>query len=188
MLSDHLKEATKTAHQQLEKKLIGNIKAIRTTQDYAGLLSLFYSFFGGMEKGIEQHIDARFLPDYPQRRKAVALAEDIQALNINLPLTADISDTPSISNHLQAMGALYVMEGSTLGGKIISKIIRQQLGLPEGFAMTFFDGYGADTDAMWQTFKAAVDQPLPPQEEAIVVQAANETFIRFRQWFEKHLS
>ncbi len=188
MLSDQLKESTKTAHQLLEKKLITTIKAIRTRQDYVALLSLFYGFFGGMETAINEHIDFAILPDYEQRRKAVALAEDLKALEATLPRVAGEKEIPIINNHLQAIGALYVMEGSTLGGKIISKIIRQQLHLPDYFAMSFFDSYGADTDAMWNTFKTAINQPLTPQEKAVVIQSANESFIRLRQWFEEHLS
>lgn len=188
MLSEKLKEFTKTAHQLLEKKLITNIKAIHTQQDYAALLSLFYSFFGGMEVGIDEHIDTTLLPDYTQRRKAAALAEDLEDLKATLPEKASEKDTPSISSHLQAMGALYVMEGSTLGGKIISQMIQKKLNLPDGFALSFFNSYGENTGSMWQTFKDAINQPLSAPQEAIVIQSADDTFIRFREWFEQPLS
>lgn len=46
-----------------------------------------------------------------------------------------------IEIHLQSLGALYVMEGSTIGDKIISKMIEQQL-KTEFMAFTFFMGYG----------------------------------------------
>lgn len=187
MLSEKLKETTKSNHQLLEKKLITNIKSIRTKEDYAALLALFYSFFGGMEKHINQTIDTRSLPDYTERRKAAALAEDLTALEAQKPVLADDESIPEIKNHLQAMGALYVMEGSTLGGKIISKIIRQQLNEPQMKGLCFFNSYGDATDEMWQRFKDVIDQPLSPSDEEVVIKAADETFIRFRHWFERHL-
>jgi heme oxygenase len=188
MLSEKLKEATKTNHQLLEKKLITNIRSIQTAEDYAKLIALFYGFFGGMEAKINEEIDPEKLPDYMQRRKATALADDLIELGAAMPALANGNELPPIANHLQALGALYVMEGSTLGGKIISKIIRQQLNKPDMAGLSFFNGYGEETDAMWQTFKAVLDQPLSPAEQDVVVQAADQTFIQFRHWFQQHLS
>jgi heme oxygenase (biliverdin-IX-beta and delta-forming) len=185
LLSEQLKDATKTNHQLLEKKLITHLKAVRTPADYATILTLFYGFFGGMETPINEHLDMASLPDYPQRRKAAALAYDLGSLHAALPPLATGTDVPTIGNHLQALGALYVMEGSTLGGKIISKMMKAQLNQAAG--MTFFEGYGNATDAMWQTFRAVLDQPLSQIEKETVVQAADETFIKFRHWFDRHL-
>lgn len=187
MLSEKLKEATKTNHQLLEKKLITNIKSIRTKQDYTALIALFYGFFGGMEKQINKEIDTTQLQDYAERRKATALANDLDQLGAVKPTLASDKEIPQISNHLQALGAFYVMEGSTLGGKIISKMIRQQIGEPDMEGLSFFNGYGEKTDAMWQTFKDVIDQPLLPAEQEVVVKAADETFFQFSQWFDRHL-
>jgi heme oxygenase len=188
MLSEKLRETTKNNHQLLEKKLVQNIKSIRTKEQYSALLGLFYSFFGGMEIKINQEIDTEKLTDYLQRRKAAALGEDLQQLNTQKPALAAGEEVPQITNHLQALGALYVMEGSTLGGKIISKMIRQQIGEPHMAGLSFFNGYGEQSEAMWHRFKAVIDQPLSPSDEEVVIKAANDTFIRFRHWFDQHLS
>jgi heme oxygenase (biliverdin-IX-beta and delta-forming) len=185
LLSEQLKDATKTNHQLLEKKLITHLKAVRTPADYAAILALFYGFFGGMETHINEHLDTASLPDHPQRRKAAALAHDLSSLHTALPPLATGTDVPAINNHLQALGALYVMEGSTLGGKIIAKMMKAQLKQTEG--MVFFEGYGDATEAMWQTFRAVLDQPLSHLEKETVVQSADETFLKFRQWFDRHL-
>jgi heme oxygenase len=188
MLAERLKEETLTNHQQLEKMLVGRMKAIRTTQDYIDLLQLFYSYFGGLEKQIDQHLDQNLLPDYAERRKSAALAQDIEALGGTPGKIAGETALPTIHSSLQALAALYVIEGSTLGGKFISKMIAQQLQIINGKGLSFFNSYGPDTEAMWATFKEAVNrQATLPGEQIEVVEAANQTFIKFKAWAEKEL-
>ncbi len=185
MLSDKLKEETKQNHQVLEKALVGRLKAIRSPQEYANLLKLFYGYFGGLEVLINKAIDSTMLTDSVQRRKTQAIADDILTLSEDVPIKATGDDLPRINDHLEALGALYVIEGSTLGGKIISKMMAQQLGLDKG--MSFFAGYGDKTERMWDTFKQALNsQAQNPEQEAVVIAAANETFLKFGDWFEKH--
>ncbi|WP_454804142.1 biliverdin-producing heme oxygenase [Mucilaginibacter phyllosphaerae] len=185
MLSDKLKEETKTNHQILEKALVGQLKAVRTTQEYANLLKLFYGYFGGLETRINEVIDTNLLPDSTERRKTQAIADDIKALGGEAPDTATGDDLPTINIHLEALGALYVIEGSTLGGKIISKMMQQQLGLVTGFS--FFAGYGEKTEQMWDVFKQALNrQAENPEQEAVVIAAANQTFLKFGEWFNKN--
>jgi len=185
MLSDKLKEATQTNHQQLEKALVGRMKATRSEQEYIDLLKIFYSYFGGLEIMINQVIDAGLLPDSTERRKTQALANDLQFLVSAVPQQASGDSLPALNSHLQALGALYVIEGSTLGGKIISKMMQQQMGL-DVQALTFFTSYGDRTEQMWDTFKEALNhQAKNPEQEAVVIAAANETFLKFREWFER---
>ncbi|MCO5936601.1 biliverdin-producing heme oxygenase [Mucilaginibacter sp. RB4R14] len=184
MLSDKLKEETKANHQILEKRLVSQLKAIRSQQEYANLLKLFYGYFGGLEVKINQAIDKNLLPDNDERRKTQAIADDITALGGDVPAKADCDALPRIKNHLEALGALYVIEGSTLGGKIISKMMQQQLSLDKG--LSFFTSYGDNTVTMWDTFKNALDsQAENPEQEAVIIAAANETFFKFGEWFEK---
>jgi heme oxygenase len=186
MLAEQLKNDTLVNHQQLEKMLIGRMKAIRNTQDYINLLQLFYSYFGGLEQLIDQQLDKSQLPDYAERRKSSSLANDIIALGGTPQELAGGTALPKISNTLQAMAALYVIEGSTLGGKFISKMIAQQLQINDGTGLSFFNSYGANTEAMWNTFKNALNtQSTSAQEDNIVIETANDTFARFKAWAER---
>ncbi len=186
MLSEELKLNTKEQHQLLEKKMVEEMKSITTLQDYAHLLSLFYSFFGGLELAIDKYINTTILPDYALRRKSAALANDLVELCKPLPVLALKSDLPEIRDHLQSIGALYVMEGSTLGGKVIAKMMLKQLNLTEMKGVTFFTGYGEQTMRMWQTFKQTIDIPLSASEIEIITKSANDTFLQFSNWFDKH--
>jgi len=183
MLSIELKEATKVNHQSLEKQLIAVIRSIHNKRDYAKLLVAFYGFIAGLEININTHIDLSVLPDYANRRKSAALANDLHLLGVPLPPLPDANALPPINDHYQALGALYVMEGSTLGGKIICKMIQQQLMLTDMSELTFFYGYGGETDSMWQRFKDTMDNVQNENKKDRIIQSANDIFVLFKQWF-----
>jgi len=188
MIADQLKEITKTDHQQLEKLLVSKMKVIRSPQDYLNILQLFYSYFGGLEDRINKYINTHQLSDYSLRRKTSAIAHDINMFGGVTVEKAGENSLPQISNHLQAFGALYVIEGSTLGGSFISKMISQQLNLDQcqgGFS--FFNGYGEKTATMWETFKEILNkQPADATEEHAICEAANNTFVKFKNWIENN--
>lgn len=180
MVSDKLKRQTKEAHLMLEKKLVAQIKAIQSESDYAKVLRYFYIFFGGLEVLVNKVPDASFLPDYHLRRKSVALANDLGALQFPLPPVARQSALPAVKNNLDAAGVIYVMEGSTLGGVHIAEMIRKRLSAKNANAFSFFDGYGDRTTAMWQSFQKAINSLANSEkEEQIIIDAANDTFIHF---------
>lgn len=183
MLADNLKEQTLTYHQQLEKKLVSQIKGLTTKEGYLQLLQLFYGYFSGLEDRINLFIDQTILPDHALRRKTGAIADDILALG-GQPVTKATSDAlPEISNANQALGALYVIEGSTLGGSIISKMISGKLGLTSG--LSFFNSYGENTHQMWDSFKAVLNKQAA-ENEPVITEAANNTFFKFKNWIEQH--
>lgn len=181
MLTDDLKEETKLNHQLLEKKLVARMRTMHSTTDYAKLLSVFYSYMGGLEQQIGACLNESVLPDYHERRKASALKADIEFLGGQIPLIATIDHLPTIKTHLQAIGALYVMEGSTLGGQIISQMISKQLNISEG--LSFFKSYGDGTMTMWRRFKNVIDMPEHLPGTAVLT-SANETFKKFGDWFD----
>lgn len=187
LLSEQLKEHTKSQHQLLEKQIIPLIKAIRTTTDYSRLLMLFYTYFGAVELLVDNTLDVEYIPDYPQRRKTALLHTDLDVMNITIQPFATGAYLPAIENHLQAIGAMYVMEGSTLGGLHISKMISLQLQQQNTNAFSFFNGYKDETQQMWHLFKTAIDNMLlKPGEEATVINASNNTFERFANWISLH--
>jgi heme oxygenase (biliverdin-IX-beta and delta-forming) len=186
MLSEILKEKILIKHQELEKKLVVKMRAMSTIDDYVLLLQLFYSYFGGLEKVINPHISLKLLPDYQERRKVMLISADLHTLSAEAPLTANDDNLPKITGTAEALGALYVMEGSTLGGQFIKKMISKQLTIDETYAMLFFNGYGQDTQQMWSSFKLAMDNYSSPETDEIVINSANQTFQKFSNWFEIH--
>jgi len=183
MLSTEIREATKDAHQSLEKQVVLRLKNIRSNADYAALLKFFYAYFNGLEEALKPYITAEVLPDYGARRNSGFLKNDIEALGSN---TTDLPGAaiPEITNHLQALGALYVMEGSIMGGGIIVKML-EKAGVTQG--VSFFSGYGEATPQMWGAFTAVLNQQATStSEKETVINTANETFNQFQKMFEVH--
>jgi heme oxygenase len=186
MLSEKIKLNTKNTHQSLEKKLITRMRPIKDKKDYGEFIGLFYSYFGALELEINKYLELSFLPDYPQRRKSSALAADLSALGMPLPTLAFKNDLPEISNHYQALGALYVIEGSTLGGRIICDMLHRQMGLQDSTGMSFFNGYGELTGDMWQIFRCSMDSDEYREKHEVIISAADHTFIQFANWVDRH--
>ena len=87
-----------------------------------------------------------------------------------------------------AIGALYVMEGSTLGGKQICRMIADNLNLPDHTALSFFYGYGAGTGSRWKEFLRVLDQFSGTDQEPVIVEKANEVFLGFREWLKQNMT
>jgi heme oxygenase len=180
MLSSNIKEATHTAHQQLEVIVVKKLKAIRSQAEYADLLKHFYAYFNKVEQAIAPFITTEVLPDYASRRNSSHIKNDIEALGAtvtDLPL----AEAPAIPDTISALGALYVMEGSIMGGRIIVQML-EKAGITQG--VSFFSGYGEATGRMWQGFTEVLNQYAPTTEdETKAIATANATFSKFGDVF-----
>lgn len=182
MINEQLKESTQPSHQALEKKMVSMIKTIRTRQDYVNFLKLMYGYYSALERRVQDYVSDM---EIGKRRKAERLLEDISYFEASG--TPDIChDLPPISSHAEALGAMYVMEGSTMGGKTIARMIEGQAGIngPSGFS--FFNGYGEETGRMWEEFKAFLNRPCDEMEKLNMILTANRTFNTFYKWIDKH--
>ncbi len=179
-LSNSIKEATKAGHQDTEKKVVLRIKQIKNEQDYLDLLKCFYAYFSVVERAIAPYITASILPDHRDRRNASYIKADILELGgdlTNLPAAS----APAVSSDIQAMGALYVLEGSIMGGPYIVQMLRK-LGINRGFS--FFSGYGEHAGLMWRTFSEALNSlPKSELDNLRAMDTAVETFRNFGDVF-----
>lgn len=184
-----LKRKTMHAHEALEDLLVPRLRHIHTASDYVRLLKTFYGFFHPLEVLIEQYLSSGRLPDLQERRKAAFLLDDMAALGYpanNLSLCAHL---PAITNEAQAWGALYVLEGSTLGGKGITRMLLKQCPELTLHHLSFFNGYGEATGPMWVRFQQALNS-LEHTGSSLeqTEQAANDTFLNFKRWIEETLA
>lgn len=161
------------------------MRMMRSADDYISLLQLFYSYFGALEDRINRYIGAAELPDHLQRRKSVSLVNDIISLGGVLPEKTLLTQLPVIENHLQAFGALYVMEGSTLGGPIISRMLAKQLNIQDS-SLSFFQSYGEHLATMWDTFRLTLNrQAETATDRETIIVAADATFRQFKMLLDE---
>ncbi len=192
MILEALRTQTAASHRNVEASLlmqpIGN--RTLTRENYTLILRKFYGFFQPLEIKIKQIPQLEYyLPDLSERRQAHRIISDLNQVTDmatapeNIPLCLHL---PSITNPSEALGALYVLEGSTLGGKFISKIILETLGFTPASGTAFFSGYGAETGLKWKKFQEALVTYITgqPAQEAAVIAAADDTFRKLEQWFK----
>ena len=116
--------------------------------------------------------------DFASRRKLPNLSVDLASLDIpagrRLPYP--------LRSLNAALGALYVCEGATLGGRIIAPHVLQVLGPDTPVA--FFTSYGTDVPRMWSTCRRAFDELLDtPSAARQAADAATDVF----DWIAKAL-
>lgn len=176
-IAELLKAQTMTQHQETEKAMVLYLKAQTSPESYAHLLKSFHRFFGPLEQLISRHIDISKVPDFKERRKASALLHDLEALGFENNLdTASGTELPDIYDHYTALGALYVFEGSTLGGSHIVNMIRKRSEMPDN-VFSYFTGYGQEkTMQLWQKFVGYLNNPVNEDHKEEIIRAANQTF------------
>ncbi len=185
MLIEKLRTATRPMHEQLDQEMGPHIHNIQTKEQYIALLLAFYGFFAPMYHRINAHLDTTGLPDYNTRRKPEDILQNLRALGHGEPPHHLCQQLPGVEDNAGAFGALYVLEGSTLGGLMIKKMIGEQTGLPED-QLTFFAGYGKQTRRRWDDFITALNATArTAADEASAITAAAATFTAFSAWLRQ---
>lgn len=180
MLRDILKEKTHAAHQKAEGTIIRRIKKIRTEEDYIDVLKGFYVYFSLVEEKMANYITEDVLPDLKERRDSSYIQADIMELGGSIE---DLPEAvaPEMNTLVDALSAMYVLEGSIMGGPHIVRMLEKQ-GINKGFS--FFNGYGSKSGPMFGKFAAVLNkhgEKLEDHSQAVAV--ANETFNNFGEVF-----
>ncbi len=186
MILAKLKEQTAEQHQRLEIKL-DILARLSSPQGYKSLLERFYGFY----RPLEIHLGTVMclpgsLSNFTARRKTPLLEKDLLFLELSerdLAQLPQCQKLPTVESEAQAFGCLYVLEGATLGGQIISKYVADKLGYESERGATFFKSYGAEVRAMWCGFVQALREYATAHDaDDEVVAAAVDTFDKFDQW------
>ena len=184
MFDAQLKERTREEHALLERKMLDRISSIAEASDYVNLLSLLYGYYAAVENQLTKYFQDPSRIDLLRRQKAFRLLDDMAIFSPGYPPPALCARLPEVTSFHAALGVLYVLEGSTLGGRIIARLISRKLGVNSG--LNFFLSYGNDVDKMWASFKLILQEPFSPEQKAEVVAGALQTFRTFNYWLSKH--
>lgn len=162
--SVRLKAATAALHQRVED----GVDILRRTETLEGTIAFLRkmeAFYRALEpilaERLRDRVPERFLtPRLPRLRSDLdALAPGWQPL-----------PEPPMPTLVDPLGALYVLEGATLGGQIIGRHLTARL----GFRSAFFGGEGVGP--RWREFRALLDEC----EEYDAVEASTvATFLSF---------
>ena len=182
VLLKRLKIETRAAHEQIEHDL-QLTKRTGSRLAYRALLQRFYGFHAAWEAQAGVLIaDPAF---FDRRRKTHLLVGDLRALGLGtdaitaLPLCRPLMPMPT---RAAALGAMYVVEGSTLGGTVIAHHVKHALGLTPETGCAYFSGYGAEVGRMWRAFGERLTEMSSPDTDDEIVASAARTFDRMRIW------
>lgn len=184
-LHARLKAETRPFHDKTERAYLFQqiVNSTLSIPDYILLLKKILGFVEPIENKLTAVPSSFLIP----RQKAPLLKSDLKAFSIS---TAEIAQIPHcsqlpVTDTLEGtLGYLYVMEGSTLGGQILSQFISEQLNIPLNHGCRYFYSYGKDTVMMWKEFCAVLETAATQLNHNDVVESAIMTFNTFYDWLE----
>ena len=150
-------------------------------QAYRKVLGRLYGFWRGWEPQMATVFqDTAFLGP---RRRLHLLQADLATVGLSAHAVRVLPTCPLpiLRDAVEALGSLYVMEGSTLGGQVIKQNVERRLGFDGRHGCTYFASYGTDTGRMWRSFLARLDQ-VPMTDAKQVADGAVATFERLAWW------
>lgn len=178
-LRERLRRDTRQAHDSLDASL-GLIGPPLQLKQFVRLLGRFHALHQAMEPALAAILEPSLLMG---RGKLAALQHDLRLCGINIidAVAPSPPSLPSLNDRATALGALYVIEGSTIGGRVIARHLRQQPGIPPD-AFHYFEIYGDHTGEMWHIVCRALDTVTDPDDADRSVQTAVAVFRAVQAW------
>ncbi len=186
---DLLRLATHDVHMRLHghpvmRPLLGGCS---DAGEYRRVLEHLFGFHAPLEQALfaaEAPLPATL--GMNQRRRVAALRRDLGDLGMGaagidgLPLVRAL---PRLDTAGRALGALYVREGSTLGGKVMAAKLDPLLGAGEMSGRRFLSG-DDDAGSSWRSCCGAIEMAATQGHLVDMVAGAQETFAAFEAWLD----
>ncbi len=178
-----LRTGTAAEHEDVERILDLLDPALgrpRLTQ----VLDLMHGFWRAAEDGLDRWAvqcpdDAAQL-QWSRRRRTSLFADDLRRLGAEPSDRAP--ELPAVAGTDEALGRMYVLEGSTLGGVFIDRHLAGLPGLAD-IPIRAFSPYGGETGAMWAAFRRATRAWVAEGgDAATVLGSARTTFAGLAGW------
>jgi len=177
-LRERIRSETADWHDRVEA-ITAAPSAIKSHDDYVELLGRFYELHASFEAGLAapslREAWGRLGIDLSAHRRAHLCSADLKSLDA-LP-TSNSMATPDFRTSGHALGCLYVLEGSSLGGPIFARIVRARLG---NVPTAFLSGHGRAKRTPWSSVVNALSRFEAQGGDCdVVVDGACETFATF---------
>ena len=179
-----LRAETRSQHEAIERALMLMADPL-PLHTYVHRLEQFYGFYKPVEDRIcddKGPLGTWLTP--AKRRKAHLLEADLKVLRPeHATPVALCRHLPRLVSAADYFGCMYVLEGASLGGVLISRHIRTKLGVTAATGGRFFEGYAEHTGTMWQEFRAAITEfSLTTDDHDAVIKTACATFEALQSW------
>lgn len=186
-LLEALRARTEDDHRRTEDAV--DIDAHLADPDgYRRLLERFWGFYAPLEAALAAVAWPDGTAPADIGAKGPLLAADLKALGVEdpgaLPVCADL---PHVPGWREAIGCHYVLEGSTLGGRVILKRMRRERGAgADRLPSAFFSAYGDATGEHWRAFCSFLRSHSGDGDVLVRAPAAAEaTFSALERWLRR---
>jgi len=185
---NNLRQETADSHRKLEENSFSRaiLDTDVTLHSYQTYLAKLYCVTSGCEKDIYPVL-IPVIPDLEKRNKAHLIIQDLSDTGVSPEV---IKGLPVYSFKItgvpEALGAMYVLEGSILGGKILYKHINKVLRLDASHGASYFWGYGMETGILWKTFISSLAEFAVHENcEKEIISSAVQTFTVINNWLDQ---
>jgi heme oxygenase len=180
-LCAYLRESTAGAHLALEVRL--DLMAAPTQAKVTALLERFLGFHAVWEPALSRW--PRVFSFMEPRSRLADLRADLTRLGgpgRGAGAVPPCTRAPGLlSSEAAAVGSAYVLEGSTMGGQLITRALSGAAWAPRD-GLAYFNPYGAATGPMWRAFKAWADGLVGEADHAAAADGAVRTFALLEDW------
>ena len=156
-----LRAATAAAHKDLERNFA--VAARAATPLGRGLLARdYYLLHAQAERALAPWLMSVPGLDYADRRRTPLLKTSLRRLGVATPSLGAAPEFPALDGCAEALGFLYVIEGSALGGRtILRSLARTGIDLS---GLDFLDPYGPLTAKSWGSFVRVIEREVGSAE------------------------
>lgn len=172
-----LRDATRDLHHRLDHHslLAPLLHPALDIASYGKALQALHAINAPTETAIATAIQSRHPEfDYRPHCRMPDLEHDLTVLE--LPQLPAAWPGPILESSGQLAGSLYVLAGSTMGGRVIYRQLQASLGLNTENGGRFFAGHGEQTMPMWQACMQFAAGICPIESIDIARQSAAELF------------
>lgn len=180
-----LREATAAAHDAIDRQL--QLGADLALDRYVRILQGFEGFLSAWEPAVAAALPPGERAWFAGRSRLAFVRQDLAALAPGGP-PGPAPDLPALPNRSAAFGAMYVLEGSALGGQVIARRVAERFGFDGQRGAAYFLGFGDRTGALWREFRERLEAEVDPAHRGDACAAAVGTFNALRQHFEAVLN
>lgn len=174
--ADRLSAGTDDLHEHLHG-VVAAAEPFASRERFGTWVSVQYRFQHAIEPLYHMPALQSWLPDLANRGRLAAARQDLVDLGVGVPALppADpVRDLP------EALGWLFVSEGSTLGAAVLLKKAKAQLSLTETHGARHLAAAPEGRAQHWKRFVQAVDDlELDATDDARMLAAARAAFQRF---------
>lgn len=170
---ERLRGATRELHETLETRL-DVLSRMESLEGRRLLAERFHALHAGMETALGPQLEDVPGLDFASRRRTPLLEADLAALGGE---AADPVEIAAVGSRAEALGFLYVLEGSSLGGQVIRKRAAAR-GL-DMKGLSFLNPYGERTGEYWKGFLAVLERDCPADDPASGEIAARAAVLGF---------